>query len=386
MIRRMRAVVRSGGAAYGALRAAVDVTPLLGPRTGVGRFTGELLAQLAGEPGLDLVAYATTWRGRDDLPGLVPAGVRTVRAPMAARPLRAAWRRMDHPRIERWTGPVDVVHGGNFVVPPATCPQVVTVHDLTFRRYPEMCTADVLAYPALLRRALDRGAWVHTVSRFVRDEVVELLGAPGERVVCVPNGVTAVAPGDAGRGGRLVGGGRYVLAVGTVEPRKNLPRLVAAFDELAAGDPELKLALAGPDGWGTDELEAAFGAAAHRDRVVRLGFVEDRARADLLAGAAVVAVVSVYEGFGLVAAEAMSAGTPVVAAAAGGLVEVVGDAAVLVDPTDVADIARGLRAVLDDDDVAADLRRRGPEQASRFSWEACASGIVELWRRAVGSG
>ncbi|MEJ7845685.1 MAG: glycosyltransferase family 1 protein [Acidimicrobiales bacterium] len=379
----MRAGRRSGG--DGALRAAVDATPLYGPRTGVGRFTGELLAHLAAEPGLELVAYATTWRGRGDLPGLVPAGVRTVRAPMAARPLRAAWRRMDHPRIERWTGPVDVVHGGNFVVPPAAGAQVVTVHDLTFRRYPELCTADVLAYPALLRRALDRGAWVHTVSCFVRDEVIELLGAPEDRVVCVANGVTAGAPGHAGRGGRLVGGGRYVLAVGTVEPRKNLPRLVAAFDEVAAGDPELRLAIAGPDGWGTDALEAALGTTMHRDRVVRLGFVDDRARADLLAGAAVVAVPSVYEGFGLVAAEAMAAGTPVVAAAAGGLVEVVGDAGVLVDPTDVADIVRGLHAVLDDDALVADLRRRGPEQAVRFSWDACAAGIVELWRRAVGS-
>lgn len=383
MILRMRAAGRSARARTGALRAAVDVTPLYGPRTGVGRFVGELVAQLAPDPELELVAYATTWRGRNDLPGLVPAGVRTAGAPMAARPLRAAWRRMDHPRIERWTGPVDVVHGGNFVVPPAACPQVVTVHDLTFHRYPEMCTADVLAYPALLRRALDRGAWVHTVSQFVRDEVVELLGAPPDRVVCVANGVTATAPGDAGRGRRLAGGGRYVLAVGTVEPRKNLPRLVAAFDGLAAGDPELRLALAGPDGWGTDGLEAALAAAAHRDRVVRLGFVDDRDRADLLAGAAVLAVPSVYEGFGLVAAEAMLAGTPVVAAAAGGLVEVVGAAGVLVDPTDVADIARGLHAVLDDDDVAADLRRRGPEQGARFSWEACASGIVDLWRRAV---
>lgn len=365
--------------------AAVDVTSLYGARTGVGRFTAELLTRLAPDPGLDLVAFATTWRGRGELADLVPTGVRTVRAPMAARPLRAAWRRADHPRIERWTGAVDVVHGPNFVVPPARCPQVVTVHDLTFHRYPELCTADVLEYPGLLRRALDRGAWVHTVSAFVRDEVVELLGAAEERVVCVANGVTASPPGDADRGARLAGGHRYVLAVGTVEPRKNLPRLVAAFDELAAGDPEVRLAIVGPDGWGTDGLDAALAVAAHRSRVVRLGFVDDTARADLLAGAAVLAVPSLYEGFGLVAAEAMLAGTPVVAAAAGGLIEVVGDAGILVDPTDAADIARGLHAVLDDEGLAADLRRRGPEHAARFSWETCATGIVDLWRRAVGA-
>src|SRR5690606_39590636 len=130
---------------------------------------------------------------------------------MAAAPLRALWRRFDRPRIERWTGPVDVVHGPNFVVPPAAATRVVSVHDLTFIHHPEFCTDDVLQYPGLIRRALAGGAWVHTDSDFVRNEVIEVLGADPDRVVSVPLGVTPPPSMDGARGRELAGSGRYVL-------------------------------------------------------------------------------------------------------------------------------------------------------------------------------
>ena len=114
---------------------------------------------------------------------------------MAARPLRALWERADHPRIDWWTGPVDVVHGPNFVAPPSRAPTLATVHDLTPVHFPELCTSDTRQYPALLRRALKRGTHVHAVSAFVRDEVCTLLDAAPERVHVVPNGVAAVTGG-----------------------------------------------------------------------------------------------------------------------------------------------------------------------------------------------
>jgi glycosyltransferase involved in cell wall biosynthesis len=366
------------------LRAAFDATALYDVRTGVGRFVQEVAGRLARRADVDLVGYAVTWRGQGDLADLLPDGAHAAsRWPMAATPLRKLWRRFDGPRIEHWTGPVDVVHGPNYVVPPARVPRVMSIHDLTFLHHPEFCTKHVLEYPGLIRHSLRTGAWVHTASDFVREEVIDLLGADPDRVVTVPLGVTPAGSGDAARGRALAGGDRYVLALGTVEPRKNLPGLVAAFDALAASDPDLRLVLAGTDGWGATELDDALTRARHRDRVARLGFVPEADRGDLLAGAAVLAVPSFYEGFGLSAAEGMSAGTPVVASDAGSHREVIGDAGLLVPAADHEALAGALERVLSDEALAARLRADGPARAALLSWDRTADGLVDLWRLAI---
>jgi glycosyltransferase involved in cell wall biosynthesis len=353
-------------------------------RTGIGRFVHEVLPHLGRRDDLDVRAYAVTFRGSGDLASMLPPGVCPAgRRPMAAQPLRQLWLRSDLGRIERWTGPVDVVHGPNYVVPPARAARVASVHDLTFLHHPEMCTADVLQYPRLVRRALRGGAWVHTISDFVREEVIDLMGAAPERVVTVRLAVEPSPSSDAAHGAVLAGGDRYVLALGTVEPRKDLPTLVAAFDGLAAAEPDLRLVLAGPDGWGAEALTAAIARSAHPGRVVRLGFVSEADRGDLLAGAAVVAVPSVYEGFGLVAAEALLAGRPVVASTAGALPEAVGDAGLLVPPQDPDALAEALARVLGDDGLAADLAARGPAQVAGLTWARTADGLVDLWQRAA---
>jgi glycosyltransferase involved in cell wall biosynthesis len=370
------------------LRVALDATSLYDVPTGVGRFTTEVLREAATRPHLSVSAFAITLRGRGRLADLVPPGVSVApaRLPMAARPLRWAWRRWDHPRIDRWIGRADVVHGTNFVVPPTRAAAVVTIHDLTYLRYPEMCTPEVLEYGVLIPRALARGAAVHTVSEFVRQEVIDHYGLPAERVVAVPNGVTAPRPGDALAGRRRAGGDRYLLAVGTVEPRKDLPGLVAAFDQVAAGDPELRLVIAGTDGWGAEALTAAIARSRHAERIVRTGWVDEGARADLLAGATLLAVPSRYEGFGLPAAEAMAAGLPVVATAVGALPEVVGDAAVLVPGDDVSALAEALARVAGDDALRAELQARGLRRAATFTWARTADGLEALWHAAAADG
>jgi glycosyltransferase involved in cell wall biosynthesis len=371
------------------LRVALDTTSLIGARTGVGTFTAEIVTRLALDPSLEVSAFAVTRRGAGAMASALPVGVRAVRRPMVARPLRWCWARADQPPIEWWTGAVDVVHGPNFVVPPARrAAEVVTVHDLTCVRFPEMCTADVLQVPGLLRRALARGAWVHTVSSSVAAEVVEAFSADPDRVVTVPNGAPeALAPGEkdhlAPEGRRVAGAERYVLALGTLEPRKDLPTLVRAFDLLADADPDLRLVLAGPDGWGADQVSAAVLAARHGDRVRRLGWVADGARRALLAGAEVVAYPSRYEGFGLPPLEALAAGTPVVATRAGALPEVLDDAAEWAAVGDPESVASALRTVLDDTDRAAAIVAAGRRRLATYSWDRTAAGLTGLYRRAA---
>jgi glycosyltransferase involved in cell wall biosynthesis len=370
------------------LRVALDATPLLGRPTGVGAFCAGALAGLAGRRGLSVSAFAVSWRRRHGVDPLVPPGIDVSRRAMPARPLHLAWGRTEQPSLEWFVGPADVVHGTNFVVPPTRrAARIMTVHDLTTVRFPELCDRPTLAYPRLIGRALERGAWVHTPSAFVASEVVDAFGADPERVRAVHSGVPPLPAPDTGVPGRYLpeGTSRYVLAVGTAEPRKDLPGLVRAFDELAGDRRDLALVLSGPDGWGTEALARAIGESAFRSRVVRTGWVDDATLSGLFHGAAVLAYPSVYEGFGFPPLQAMAAGVPVVASRAGALPEVLGDAASLVPVGDTDALADALAGALDSEELRAGMVARGADQAGRFTWDRCAEGLDGLYRAAARS-
>jgi glycosyltransferase involved in cell wall biosynthesis len=309
---------------------------------------------------------------------------------MPARPLHALWERLDAPPVEWFIGRADVVHGTNFVVPPtAAAAAVASVHDLTPLHHPELCDSATLAYPDLIRRALGRGAWVHTDAAFVAAEVVEAFGADPARVRTVHPGIPSLPVRPAAEAAairkRLLPAGteRFCLAVGTAEPRKDLPGLVRAFSAVAVGRPDVSLVLAGPPGWGDGELADAVATSGASRRIVRTGWVEDGELAALLSGAAVLAYPSLYEGFGFPPLQAMRAGVPVVATRAGSLLEVLGEAALLVDAGDEDALAGALERVLDDEALRARLVVAGTEHAAGYSWRRCGDGLETLYRDAA---
>jgi len=364
----------------------IEAIPLLVVRTGVGTMTRAVVDRLAADPGLDLSAILISLRGRSRLAAELPAGVGLRAVPFPARLAHRLWLRGDPPAL----GGFDVIHGPNFVVPPAAgglrsrgrlrAAELLTIHDFGPWHYPGLVNDTARGYPRLVARALERGAHVHTVSAFVGAEAADILGIGSERIHVIPNGFEAGPAGDPARGRALAGGPRYVLAVGTIEPRKDLPTLVEAMGRLWAEGHDTHLVLAGPDGWGTPDLDQAVARTGAAHLVRRLGYVSDPERADLLAGAACLAYPSRYEGFGLPPLEAMAQDTPVVATSIGAVTEVCGDAALLVPPGDSDALAQALATVLTDDAVAARLVAAGRERPPLFSWDRTAADLGALYR------
>lgn len=303
-------------------------------------------------------------------------GVPVRHARLPRRALYDAWQVLRRPRAESLVPDVDVVHATTWAVPPTRRPLVVTVHDLAFLHDAAHFTPRGNAF---FRRALDvvreRADAVVVPSRSTADDCVAA-GLDASRVTVVPHGARGARVGDdAVERFRATTGVRrdYVLWCGTIEPRKNLDRLLGAF--AAAGTDDLDLVLVGPAGWGAlPPLPAGLAP----ERVHVLGHLDVDLLAAAYRGARAFCFPSLREGFGLPVLEAMHQGTPVVTSQGTACAEVGGDAAVLVDPLDVASIADGLRTAVGDahDDLAVASGLR----AAEFSWEAAARATAEVYR------
>ena len=325
------------------MRVAIDVSPLVQTRAGTARHLNGLMRGLRQQPDVEVLPRAFGLDGR--LSTLVRDGV---------------W----YPLLLGREGEADVLHCPTYRGPVhSRIPLVVTVHDLAVLRHPEAFNRWSRLYgPRFVPRVLSAAHRVIAVSEFTRRELVELLRVDEQKIRVVPNAVGE----EFGPEGEAETGD-YVLAVGTLEPRKNLDRLVDAVRTTGR-----ELRVVGASGWGGVELGG--------NGVRWLGEVDDEELARLYRGASCVAYPSVYEGFGIPVLEAMACGTPVVTTRGTAMEEVASGAAVLVDAQDPAEIAAGIeRAVAERDELVA----RGLERARAFTWDAVAAATVDVYREAA---
>jgi len=355
------------------LRVLLDGTPLLGERTGVGRYTSSLAEELASRVDVDIRVVAFTLRGWRALRSVLPHEVWARGLPVSARLLRRCWLRSSAPPIELFAGFCDVVHGTNFVQAPALrAGGVLTVHDLAFLDAPEHLPISDAALPQLVRRSAGRADVVCTPTRAVAERVAERLGVPEDRLRVTPLGVdaawfTARPPGDGLRG-RLALPSTYLLFVGADGPRKGLDVLLAAHASRTELPP---LVIAGP------------GVSTVGGRVIRTGYLPDVDVRSVVAGAGALVLPSRDEGFGLPVLEALACNVPVVCTDVPALREVAGEQATLVPFGDTEALAEAMVLALDTPPSSEVLAARRAHAAG-FTWRRCAEATVAAYRDAAG--
>ncbi|MGB8995470.1 MAG: glycosyltransferase family 1 protein [Pseudonocardiaceae bacterium] len=367
------------------LRVLMDGTPLLGQRSGIGRYTAALLRELATRSDVDVTVTAFTARGQTALRSAVPSGIQVRGGPVPARALRTLWQHLGWPPTELLAGDADVLHATNFVLPPTRRARgVVTVHDLAFLDRADFLAPAQRDLPELVERSVARAAVICTPTDAVAQQVAHRLGIPAERIVVTPLGVdcswsVAGAPTAALRA-TLGLPPRYLLFVGAASPRKGLDVLLEAH----RSQPDLApLVLAGPAGWGpTVWGPTVWGPApTTSSRVHTVGYLDEADLRRVVAGASALVLPSRDEGFGLPVLEAMAVGSPVVCSDLPALREVTGGLATLVPPGNPVALATALASVDGaEPDPAGVAARRA--HAARYSWHACAEATVRAYRQA----
>jgi glycosyltransferase involved in cell wall biosynthesis len=365
------------------VRIVIDYRPALRARTGVGEHIHQVTRALAHTGSDAVTAFSSSWKDRvlpqtaADLPS-----VRIVDRRLPVGVLNFAWHRMRWPPIEALAGgEYDIAHSPHpLLLPSRSAAQVVTIHDLHFLTHPDRTSSEIRRdYPALVRAHAHRADRIIVVSRFVAGEVQRLLDIPADRISVCANG----APEWKGPAANSEAGG-YLLYVGTIEPRKNVEGLLAAYARLRARRPDAPtLVIAGGVEPGSAHTLEPMHHAPLAGHVEYRGYVPAAEREALFKGAQAFVLPSFDEGFGIPALEAMSAGVPVVVSNRGALPEVVGDAGLLVDPDDVESLTAALDRLIGDPTLRASCARRGLERARPFSWTQTARDVRRAYEDAL---
>lgn len=364
------------------MRILIDYRPALRHRTGVGLWVQKLveaLAALDGNDALAITVFSSSWKDR--LSGALPAGVDRVDRRVPVKILNWLWHHRESPAVETLTSSLfDVVHSPSpLLIPSRHAAQLVTIHDTDFLVHPHHGPREIRNdYPVLARTHAHRADGVIVPSSYTGDEVARTLQLPRERITVCPNGAprwtVRSQPPDNG----------HILFVGTIAPRKNIDRLLTAYAALRTqreGVPPLVLAgQANPEAAPTLARLSVAPLAGH---VHLTGYVDEARLLALYREAVLVVLPSLDEGFGIPALEAMTLGIPLVAARRGALPEVIGDAALFVDPLNIPAITAALNRILTDPTLRDRLTAAGLTRAPLFSWRSSANSLVEAYAKAI---
>ncbi|QPC81190.1 glycosyltransferase family 4 protein [Phototrophicus methaneseepsis] len=300
------------------------------------------------------------------------------------------WQRARIPLpVEAFTGPTDLYHATDFVLPP-TLPKtrtIVTVHDLSFVKVPDAASPPLKAYlDTVVPRSLARADHIIADSAATKSDIIDIYGIPANQISVVLSGVSTAfrpvtdpAQQQHVRQKYAIGQQPFLLSVGTVQPRKNYSRIIHSLAELRAQGMDLCLVIAGGKGWLQDEMHQTIKHTHMEDAVKLIGYADDADLPTLYSSANCVVFPSLYEGFGFPVLEAMACGTPVITSNVSSLPEVAGDAALIVDPYDTEALTHAIKRVLTDSDLHAKLIEHGLIQAAKFTWEASAQRLREVY-------
>ncbi len=372
------------------MRICVDIQSAVSQRAGVGRYTRNLvehLAPLMAPPDdLNLFYFDFHRRGLDfTCPGAHQTPVRWI----PGKYVQQSWKRLLWPPFNWFSGQAELYHFPNFTIPPLQQgKKIVTIHDMSFLRYPEFSEKKNLAYlSTFIPNTVKRADAIITVSEFSKNETAELLGVDPAQIFATPLGIT---PGCSRPFETNIAQTRrhlkldrpYLLSVGTLEPRKNIPFLIEVFEQLTHFDGDL--VIAGMKGWKVEPILQRMLTSSRRNRIRYLEFIPDNDLFSLYAGAELFITTSFYEGFGLPPLEAMACGTPVVSSTGGSLPEMLtGDAAILIPGFDANRWASTISSLLNDLGRREQMANHAPAHAAHFSWRNTALKTLDVYRKVL---
>jgi len=381
------------------MHIAIDYTPAVHQRAGIGRYTRGLvqaLTRLDSENRYTLMVLGRT--GAQFIPSTLPTNFKLRFIPISDRWATVLWYRLNLPiPVELFSGQIDLFHGPSFTLPPSFTPSLLTVHDLSFLRYPQGAHPGLLAWlTKAVPRSLRRARHVLADSESTRTDLIDLMQVAADRITVIGAGVEnrfqpVTEPETLARvQARYRLPNRFILSVSTLEPRKNLTGLIAAFNQMASSGTlssmaDLHLVIAGGKGWLYDDIFAAAETSPLRERIHFAGYVADDDLPALYSLAALFAFPSHYEGFGIPVLESMACGTPVVCANNSSLPEIAGDAALLIEATDTEALADAMHQLVIDTSLHEGLIQRGYEQARKFEWEEAARRLLDVYSTIAGA-
>lgn len=376
------------------MRLVFNATALLSPLTGIGQYGFYLAGELLKTPDLETdFFYGSFW----DKSRLTSRPLGTSHVPELIKkitpfytPLSRIYRQYKFSQ-EIKNGRYDVYHEPNYLPLRINCPTVITVHDLSWIRYPETHPIErVSMMNRYFEKALGQASALITDAEFVRQEIIDTFGVRPEKITAIPLGVEAIfrPRSESETQDVLSAQGlvhrNYFLTVGTLEPRKNLSLAIKAYGAL----PELirkrfPLVVIGMTGWHSEEIERLIAPLQRAGYIRQLGYVSRSDLATIMAGATALIYPSIYEGFGLPPLEAMASGTPVICSNVSSLPEVVGDAGILIDPSDVDALQMHLQEMTSDRNLCNDLALKARKRSLEFTWANCAKNTLNVYRSVI---